>query len=556
MSIKKNTGGNAGVTSPFAAVRRPFDGNQGRSQSRTPNDSDLNMEAGVIKTMEQRNGGKSGGKTVLDFDFLLDPRNASVLRTYWDPVLDCVDYIYVNASEQSVDGVDGDATSTFADAAAAGPNPTDVKAKRRRETAVSLINQMANKYLVTHQSVTNKIRNLDNELFYQLCQNEILGLSVIEPIWNNPKVEEVWIDGPDRVRVSIRGGKEVVSAACFKDANHVLKFCESIMKQANRDDLHLDTKNPYVDARLKDLSRVAILSPDIAPGGPLVSIRRHPSDYFTMQQLVDWGTCSKEMWQDLGQWVAGKLSILVIGETGSGKTSFLDALSGLFPTRARIMTIEDVLELELNPNKPFLVPGCEKREPNKAGEGGFSIRNHVKASLRMAPDIVVIGEVRDQAAYDLVDAANTGHQVFSTLHANGADDAIVRLMNLISMSGEISGDNALPMIASAFDIIVYVERLTDGSRKVMSISEVASRAAKDPVTGESSVATAPIWEFQQTGESPDGRIIGEFQKVQDLSEITVRRHRLNFIPRPSWEQCMKLEGFEGKSTKINKDRPK
>ena len=365
-------------------------------------------------------------------------------------------------------------------------------------------------------------------------------------------MEEVWIDGPDRVRVSIRGGKEVVTSACFRDADHVLKFCESIMKQANRDDLHLDTKNPYVDARLKDLSRVAILSPDIAPGGPLVSIRRHPSDYFTMQQLVDWGTCSTEMWQDLGQWVAGKLSILVIGETGSGKTSFLDALSGLFPTRARIMTIEDVLELELNPNKPFLVPGCEKREPNKAGEGGFSIRNHVKASLRMAPDIVVIGEVRDQAAYDLVDAANTGHQVFSTLHANGADDAIVRLMNLISMSGEISGDNALPMIASAFDIIVYVERLTDGSRKVMSISEVASRAAKDPTTGESSVATFPIWEFQQTGESPEGRIIGEFRKVNDLSEMTVRRHRLNFIPKPSWEDCLRLEGFEGKSTKINK----
>ena len=519
MSIKKNVNGNGGIGSPFSPIRRPFRGNGEHPQARIPQDNELNAETGAIKAMEQRNGGRPTGKTILNYEFLADPRNTGLLRTYWGPVLDCVDYIYVNAADQTLDN-GGDATTIFAEAAAIGPHPTDTKDKRRRETAVSLINQMANKYLVTHQNVTNKIRNLDNDLFYQLCQNEILGLSVIEPIWNNPTVEEVWIDGPDRVRVSIRGGKEVVTSACFRDADHVLKFCESIMKQANRDDLHLDTKNPYVDARLKDLSRVAILSPDIAPGGPLVSIRRHPSD--------------------------------VIGETGSGKTSFLDALSGLFPTRARIMTIEDVLELELNPNKPFLVPGCEKREPNKAGEGGFSIRNHVKASLRMAPDIVVIGEVRDQAAYDLVDAANTGHQVFSTLHANGADDAIVRLMNLISMSGEISGDNALPMIASAFDIIVYVERLTDGSRKVMSISEVASRAAKDPTTGESSVATFPIWEFQQTGESPEGRIIGEFRKVNDLSEMTVRRHRLNFIPKPSWEDCLRLEGFEGKSTKINK----
>ena len=127
-----------------------------------------------------------------------------------------------------------------------------------------------------------------------------------------------------------------------------------------------------------------------------------------------------------------------------------------------------------------------------------------------------------------------------------------RLQNLISFSNKVSTTDVLPMIASAFDIIVYVERLTDGSHKVMSISEVASRAAKDPTTGESSVATFPIWEFQQTGESPEGRIIGEFRKVNDLSEMTVRRHRLNFIPKPSWEDCLRLEGFEGKSTKINK----
>ena len=483
----------------------------------------------------------------LDLDTLMR-MDENTIKRYWDSVLDCVDYIYRNAvDKRSSDGEES--TSLFAEAAVEGKpkQGASVRGISKWASAVASINQLANQWLVKKPAM-----RINNDLFYRLCQNEILGLGIIQPIWDDPRVEEVWIDGPDRVRVSIKGIKRTVPGACFRDAGHVLKFCENIMKQANRDDLHLDTKNPYVDARLKDLSRVAIESTDIAPDGPLVSIRRHPSDYFTISQLVDWGTCSKEMWEDLGQWVNGKMSILVIGETGSGKTSFLDALSGLFPTEARIMTIEDVLELELNPNKPFKVPGCEKREPNKAGEGGFSIRDHVKASLRMAPDIVVIGEVRDQAAYDLVDAANTGHQVFSTLHANGADDAIVRLMNLISMSGEISGNNALPMIASAFDLIVYVERLGDGSRKVMSISEVASKTEMDPESHDLTVRTKPIWEFVQTGKTDDGKVIGEYRKTGEISDITRKRHRLDFVHKPSWQECLELEGFVGKSTKIER----
>ena len=238
-----------------------------------------------------------------------------------------------------------------------------------------------------------------------------------------------------------------------------------------------------------------------------INDHRLSTDSNTPRLMAD-GMCSQEMWRDLGQWVAGKMNVLIVGEAGSGKTHLLEELSGLFPSGLRIVTIENVPELKMSPNEPFELLAM-------TGNDGHSISDHVEESLRMNPDVIVVGEIYDDAAYDLVDAANADHQVFSTLHANGADDAIVRLMNLISMSGEISGDNALPMIASAFDIIVYVERLTDGSHKVMSISEVASRAAKDPTTGESSVATFPIWEFQQTGESADGRIIGEFCKVND-----------------------------------------
>lgn len=465
----------------------------------------------------------------------------SVIKKAWDVVRPCVDWIYSNAQAKGQ-------TEVLAKAAKLGRGNS--REQRDAYSAASAaIRTMATEWMNRNAATA---RLINAELLFSLCVNEIIGLGIIEPIWNDPRVEEVWIDGPDRVRVSIKGQKKIVKGACFKDADHVMSFCETILKQANRNDLHIDTKNPYVDARLRDLSRVAIASTDIVPGGPLVSIRRHPTDYFSIQQMVDWGTCTKEMWMDLARWMRAKMSVLVIGETGSGKTSFLDALSGLFPTDARIMTIEDVLELELNPNKPFKVPGCEKREPNKEGEGGFSIRDHVKMSLRMAPDIVVIGEVRDKAAYDLVDAANTGHQVFSTIHANGADDAIVRLMNLISMSGEISGPNALPMIASAFDLIVYVDRLSDGSRKVMTISEVDSFAKIDPQTGEKTVKTFPLWEFQQTGNDKDGKILGKFVKVGEISDLTRRRHRLDFVPQMTWEDCLKIEGFEGKTTKIQR----
>lgn len=490
--------------------------------------------------LQRRQRGDSAKIDTLDLAALMRMKPLAV-KKYWDIILPCVDWIYTNAAEKGT-------TAVLAKAASLGHGKSR-EARDAWSMASSAIKTLATEYMNRNPGT---VGGVDPSIMFELCVNEIIGLGIIEPIWNDPRVEEVWIDGPDRIRVAIKGQKKIVQGACFKDADHVMRFCETILKQANRNDLHIDTRNPYVDARLRDLSRVAIASTDICPGGPIVSIRRHPTDYFSITQMVEWGTCTKEMWLDLARWMRAKMSVLVIGETGSGKTSFLDALSGLFPTNARIMTIEDVLELELNPNKPFKVPGCEKREPNKEGEGGFSIRDHVKMSLRMAPDIVVIGEVRDKAAYDLVDAANTGHQVFSTIHANGADDAIVRLMNLISMSGEISGPNALPMIASAFDLIVYIDRLSDGSRHVMSISEVDSFARIDESTGEKTVKTFPLWEFQQTGTTPEGKILGEYKRVGELSELTRKRHRLDFVPQYTWEECLKTEGFEGNSTKIDR----
>ena len=227
------------------------------------------------------------------------------------------------------------------------------------------------------------------------------------------------------------------------------------------------------------------------------------SDYPTISRFVDSGACSKEMWEDLGQWVNGKMNILVIGESGSGKESFLEALSGLFPVSAKIVNIGYVHGLELNPNRPF-------KPETMTGDDGLSISDHLNESLRMNPDIVVIDEVRDQAAYDLMSVSY--NQVFSTLHANGPYDAIIRLRNLIGMSEEVDNDTALALIASAFDIIVYVERLGYDSMKVMSISEVASKPEMDPEFHELTVRTEPIWEFVRTGNTDDGKVIGEYRK--------------------------------------------
>lgn len=462
------------------------------------------------------------------------------IKKYWPTVLELVEWIYAESSNKK------GAASILDTAREKGRGTPEY------DRAVSVINSMISERLAMQPLPLGMRIGIVN----QLVQFEILGLSIVDPIWNAKDkkgryiVEEVWINGPNAIQFVSGGRKFFVKSAKFKDANHVLKFCDTIIAQANRSDLQVSQTNPNIDARLADLSRVAIMHPAINPGGPSIAIRRHATEYISLTQMTDeWHTMNREIVLELARYIKSKMSVLVIGETSSGKTTLLNALSGTFPRDARIITIEDVLELELNPNKPFKVPGWEARQPKKTDkglQGGFTIRQHVKASLRMSPDIVVIGEVRDAAAYDLVDAANTGHQVFSTLHANGPEDAIVRLTNLISMGGEVAGPAALPMIASAFDLIVTAERLEDGSRKITDISEVGNTVVKDESTGEDVVKTRRLWHFETTGKDENGRIIGDWVKDNDVSDLTATRHRLKFVPYYTWDELLEIEGFDGK----------
>lgn len=479
------------------------------------------------------------------------------LEPYWDVVLDCKDYVYKKAGSQagSKNGVKvGDIISKAARADRNTPAGRDAY-NRASSTITSIVSEY---YENPASRLSDVVKSkIDMKILFRLVIEEMIGLSIIQFIWDDKNVEEVWIDGPKRINIKIKGRKVWVRGASFRDAQHLTDFCNTILKQAEREDLSMDAMSPNIDTRLKDLSRVAIESNRIVPGGPIVAIRRHPSQYVTISDLVNWGTCTEEMWEDIAKWCAAGLSILAVGEVGSGKTFFLDAMSGLFPNDSRIMTIEDNLELELNPNKPFKVPGGETRIANKNAtsdrNGSFDIRDHVKASLRFTPDIVVIGEVRDQAAYDLVNAANTGYTVYSTLHANGPEDTIVRLENLISTGGSIQGEATLPMIASAFDIIVHLSAMVDGTRKILDISEIDSVSRIDEKTKLPVVKTFPLWKWKTKGVSrKSGRIVGSYEKVGELSNLIKIRHNMDTIKDFTWDDCLDLEGFRNKSTKIKK----
>lgn len=479
------------------------------------------------------------------------------LDPYWDVVLDCKDYVYKKAgalASRKGNIKVGDIISR-----AANTDRTTKVGRDAYNRASSTIRSVVSEY---YESPANRLSDavksqINMTILFQLVIEEIIGLSIIQFIWNDKNVEEVWIDGPKRINIKIKGRKVWVRGASFRNAQHLTDFCNTILKQAEREDLSMDAMSPNIDTRLKDLSRVAIESDRIVPGGPIVAIRRHPDHYVTISNLVDWGTCTEEMWEDIAKWCAAGLSILAVGAVGSGKTFFLNAMSGLFPNDSRIMTIEDNLELELNPNKPFKVPGGETRIANKNAtsdrNGSFDIRDHVKASLRFTPDIVVIGEVRDQAAYDLVNAANTGYTVYSTLHANGPEDTIVRLENLISTGGSIQGESTLPMIASAFDIIVHLSAMIDGTRKILDISEIDSVSRIDEKTKLPVVKTFPLWKWKTKGVSrKSGRIVGSYEKVGDLSNLLKIRHNMDTIKNFTWDDCLDLEGFRNKSTKIKK----
>jgi pilus assembly protein CpaF len=331
--------------------------------------------------------------------------------------------------------------------------------------------------------------------------DEVLGLGPIEPLLRDPRVSEVMVNGPRDVYFE-REGVIGRSDATFRDDAHVFRMIDRIVAAVGR---HVDEASPMVDARLHDGSRVNIVIPPLVPAGPVVTIRRFLGDRFGMADLASIGSLSPDMARLLEACIRARLSVVVSGGTGSGKTTLLNALSASIPERERIVTIEDPIELKLQQQHTI---SMEARPPSVEGRGEVTQRSLLRNALRMRPDRIIVGEVRGAEAFDMLQAMNTGHEgSLTTVHANSARDALSRVENMVLMSGfELPVSAIRDQMASAFDVIVQISRLADGSRKVVSISEVTG-------TEGATITMQDLFVFRQTNIDAQGKVEGAHQST-------------------------------------------
>ncbi len=327
---------------------------------------------------------------------------------------------------------------------------------------------------------------------------EVIGLGPIEPLFRDRTVSDILVNGPRDIYVE-RHGKLQRVLTSFRNDAHLLAVIDRIVSRVGR---RVDESSPMVDARLPDGSRVNAIIAPLAVDGPALSIRRFGAN-LTPQRLVELGAFTDEMLYLLSGCVKARLNVLVSGGTGSGKTTLLNALSSFIPSNERVITIEDAAELRLQQEH---VVRLETRPPNAEGRGEVSMRDLVKNALRMRPDRIIIGETRGAEALDMLQAMNTGHEgSLTTVHANTPRDALSRLETMILFAGTNLPDRAMrEQIASALDVIIQVSRLSDGSRRVMSVTEVTG-------TEGDIIQLQEIYRFQRVGITAEGRVAGQFE---------------------------------------------
>jgi pilus assembly protein CpaF len=329
-------------------------------------------------------------------------------------------------------------------------------------------------------------------------QHEMLGFGPLEPLLNDPTISDILVNTHSQVYVERRGRLELTDVT-FHDNAHLMKIIEKIVSRVGR---RVDESSPMVDARLPDGSRVNAIIPPLAVDGPLVSIRRFGASPLTVQNLLDFKSITPPMIKVLESLGLAKVNILISGGTGSGKTTLLNLISGFIPANERIVTIEDAAELQLR--QPHVVR-LETRPPNIEGKAEVTQRALVRNSLRMRPDRIILGEVRGPEALDMLQAMNTGHEgSLATIHANTPRDALSRLENMVSMAGVNLTPRAIrQQICSAITVILQASRLTDGTRKVVSIQEVTG------MEGDI-ISMQEIFRFEQTGIDAEGKVQGHF----------------------------------------------
>ncbi len=329
-------------------------------------------------------------------------------------------------------------------------------------------------------------------------QYEMLGFGPIEPLLHDPSVSDILVNAWNKVYVERRGKLELTPIT-FYDNPHLLKLIEKIVTRVGR---RVDESSPMVDARLPDGSRVNAIIPPLALDGPVLSIRRFSVKPLTMVDLISNKSLTPPIAELLEALARAKVNILISGGTGSGKTTLLNVMSGFIPPGERIVTIEDAAELQLQ--QPHVVR-LETRPANIEGKGEVPQRALVKNALRMRPDRIILGEVRGGEALDMLQAMNTGHEgSLATIHANTPRDALARLENMVEMAGVNLGVRATrQQITSAITVVIQIARLTDGTRKLVSLQEVNGMEG-DTITMQE------IFQFKRTGTNPDGKVLGHF----------------------------------------------
>jgi pilus assembly protein CpaF len=327
--------------------------------------------------------------------------------------------------------------------------------------------------------------------------DEVFGLGPLEPLLRDAKISDILVNDKDHVFIE-KGGLLQRVDTTFRDDRHLLQIIDRIVSRVGR---RVDESSPMVDARLPDGSRVNAIIPPLALDGPSLSIRRFGTGPLAANQLVQLKSVSAEMMEVLSSAVKARISILIAGGTGAGKTTFLNILSQYIPRNERLVTIEDAAELRLAQEN---IVRLETRPPNIEGQGAIRQRQLLINCLRMRPDRIIMGEVRGEEAFDMLQAMNTGHEgSMTTIHANTPRDAISRLESMVAMGMSIPEKSVRQQIASAITIVVQASRMSDGSRKVTSVSEITGME-------ENVISIQEIFSFVKKGIGPDGKVIGVF----------------------------------------------
>ena len=340
--------------------------------------------------------------------------------------------------------------------------------------------------------------------------DEIFGLGPLEQLLKDPTISDILVNRYNKVYVE-RAGKLEITGLSFKDDQHLMQIIDRIVSRVGR---RVDESSPMVDARLADGSRVNAIIPPLALDGPVLSIRRFGRDPITARNMIENRTLTDAMLEVLSSMVKGRMNILISGGTGAGKTTLLNVLSGFIPQYERVVTIEDAAELQL---KQEHIVRLETRPPNIEGNGAVRQRQLVINSLRMRPDRIIVGEVRGEEAFDMLQAMNTGHEgSLTTVHANSPRDALARLESMFSMANLNIPERAIrQQIASAIHIVVQIARLPDGTRKVISVSEITGME-------DDSIWMQDIFTFDRLGMDPDGKVRGVFRATGAKSRFADR----------------------------------